>query len=154
MVDSVSTVISAIYRLPFHNHFQDLQNRIVNIPFNTYVYFLIYHVLWIVNIQLIISSKINKWMKWKRDIWTNYLSDSNKVLASNQSGGGKHPLGLPKLMYHPRKLGGRGLKSVEKENEQTRNGWWLSCTIGNWLTLLLCIRKVLKVIERTIALSH
>lgn len=34
-------------------------------------------------------------MKWKRDIWTNYLSDYNKVLASNQSGGGKHPLGLP-----------------------------------------------------------
>ena len=60
---------------------------------------------------------------------TNYLSDYNKVLASNQRGGGKHPLGLPKLMYLRSKLGGRGLKSVEKENEQTRIGRWLSCTV-------------------------
>lgn len=44
------------------------------------------------------------------------------MLASNQSGGGKHPLGLPKLMYLPRKLGGRGLKSVEKENKLTKIG--------------------------------
>lgn len=31
-------------------------------------------------------------------------------------------MGLPKLMYLPRKLGGRGLKSVEKENKLTKIG--------------------------------
>ena len=29
--------------------------------------------------------------------------------------GGKHPLGSTELMYLPRKLGGRGLKSLEEE---------------------------------------
>ena len=38
--------------------------------------------------------------------------ETHKVMVSN---GAKHPLGSTDLLYLPRKLGGRGLKSIERE---------------------------------------
>ena len=38
--------------------------------------------------------------------------EARKVIVQN---GGKHPLGSTALLYLPRMLGGRGLKSVERE---------------------------------------
>ena len=43
--------------------------------------------------------------------------EARKVIVEN---GGKHPLGSTALLYLPRMLGGRGLKSVEREYKQTK----------------------------------
>ena len=43
--------------------------------------------------------------------------EARKVIVGN---GGKHPLGSTFLLYLPRVFGGRGLKSVEREYEQTK----------------------------------
>ena len=43
--------------------------------------------------------------------------ESRKVISDN---GGKHPLGSTAMMYLPRKLGGRGLKSIEREYKQEK----------------------------------
>ena len=43
--------------------------------------------------------------------------EARKVIVEN---GGKHPLGSTALVYLPRKLGGRGLKSIEREYKQTK----------------------------------
>ena len=43
--------------------------------------------------------------------------EARKVIVEN---GGKHPLGSTSLLYLPRVLGGRGLKSVEREYKQTK----------------------------------
>ena len=43
--------------------------------------------------------------------------EARKVIVEN---GGKHPLGSTSLLYLPRVLGGRGLKSVEREYKQIK----------------------------------
>ena len=43
--------------------------------------------------------------------------EARKVIVEN---GGKHPLGSTALLYLPRMLGGRGLRSVEREYKQTK----------------------------------
>ena len=43
--------------------------------------------------------------------------ETRKVITEN---GGKHPLGSTALVYLSRKLGGRGLKSTEREYKQTK----------------------------------
>ncbi|XP_068704491.1 uncharacterized protein [Montipora foliosa] len=43
--------------------------------------------------------------------------EARKVIVEN---GGKHPLGSTSLSYLPKVLGGRGLKSVEREYKQTK----------------------------------
>ena len=43
--------------------------------------------------------------------------ESRKIMVEN---GGKHPLGTSDLLYLPRKVGGRGLKSIEAEYKLTK----------------------------------
>ena len=43
--------------------------------------------------------------------------ETRKIMVEN---GGKHPLGSKALLYLPRKVGGRGLKSVENEYKLTK----------------------------------
>ena len=43
--------------------------------------------------------------------------ESRKIKVEN---GGKHPLGTSDLLYLPRKVGGRGLKSIEAEYKLTK----------------------------------
>ena len=43
--------------------------------------------------------------------------ESRKIMVEN---GGKHPLGTSDLLYLPRRVGGRGLKSIETEYKLTK----------------------------------
>ena len=43
--------------------------------------------------------------------------ESRKIMVEN---GGKHPLGTSDLLYLPRKVEGRGFKSIEAENKLTK----------------------------------
>ena len=43
--------------------------------------------------------------------------EARKVIVEN---GGKHPIGSTALLYLPRMLGGRGIRSVEREYKQTK----------------------------------
>ena len=43
--------------------------------------------------------------------------ESRKIMVEN---GGKHPVGTNDLLYLPRKVGGRGLKSIEVEYKLTK----------------------------------
>ena len=43
--------------------------------------------------------------------------ESRKIMVEN---GGKHPLGTSELLYLPRRVGGRGLKSIEAEYKLTK----------------------------------
>ena len=97
--------------------------------------------------KLALKNAANTFLKRLSVIWSSPLSDSNRIIASNQlalpvlsylmwsqhwnlsdlrnidrqarkiicDNGGKHPLGSTALVYLPRALGGRGLRSVETE---------------------------------------
>ena len=102
--------------------------------------------------KLALKSAANTYLKRLSVIWSSPLSDSNRILASNQlalpvlsylmwsqhwnlsdlrnidrqerkiicDNGGKHPLGSTALVYFPRTLGGRGLRSVETGYKQIK----------------------------------
>ena len=92
--------------------------------------------------KLVLNCAAEVYLKRVSVIWSSPLSDHNRITATNQlslkwpiadlqqldretgkimvENGGKHPLGSKALLYLPRKVGGRGLKSVENEYKLTK----------------------------------
>ena len=102
--------------------------------------------------KLVLEVAANTYLRRLSVLWSSPLSDSNRVMASNQlvlpvlsylmwsqhwnisdlkkldrqarkiisDSGGKHPLGSTSLVYLPRVLGGRGLRSAEAEYKQIK----------------------------------
>ena len=66
---------------------------------------------------MIIIISLIRTQKWPIADLQQLDRETRKIMLEN---GGKHPLGSKALLYLPRKVGGRGLKSVENEYKPTK----------------------------------